>query len=59
MPMTPERHTRTVELFEEALALPPEARLEFLARSCAGNDDLRREVEAMLASAAQSDRFLE
>ncbi len=48
--MTPERWEKVGKLYEEASELPPEARAAFLEQACAGNDDLRREVEAMLAA---------
>ncbi len=57
--MTPERYQRITELFQATLARDREARLAFLAESCAGDDDLRREVEAMLAADAQPGGFLD
>ena len=44
-------------LFEEAMALDPGARTEFLTRACDGDAELRREVEAMIA-ACEPDRAL-
>lgn len=57
--MTAERYQRVVELFHAALELEPEARSAFLAQACAGDEELRREVEAMLAADAKSDGFLD
>ena len=37
-------------LFHAAVKLPPQARVAFLAEACAGDADLRREVEALLAA---------
>ncbi len=42
---------RLEEVFEQACALPAEARAGFLDRACAGEVALRTEVEAMLAVA--------
>ena len=42
---------RLEEVFEQACALPAEARADFLDRACAGEVVLRTEVEAMLAVA--------
>src|SRR3954454_18371221 len=53
------QHWLDVErLFHEALALPAERRLQFLDDSCAGNDALQRDVEALLDESADDD-FLE
>jgi hypothetical protein len=57
--MTPERYQRVAQIFQAASDRGPEARPAFLASACAGDDDLRREVEAMLAADAQSGGFLE
>src|ERR1700681_453095 len=56
--MTPERYHRILELFEEASKRAPDGRATFLTESCAGDEDLRRQVEAMLA-ADRSGGFLE
>ena len=47
--MTPERWKQIEAVFEEAVTLAPSARGEFLSRACAGDEELRREVEALLA----------
>jgi serine/threonine protein kinase len=57
--MTPERYQRVIELFQAASDCGPDARPALLAEACAGDDDLRREVEAMLAADAQAGGFLE
>ena len=46
-------------LFHEALDQPPEDRAAFLQRECAGDDDLRREVESLLAAERAAGQFLE
>lgn len=45
------------EIFCEARELAPGAREGFLDDACAGNPDLRREVEILLADAAGADAF--
>ena len=41
------------DVFDRAASLPPQERAAFLARSCDGNDGLRREVERLLAADAR------
>jgi serine/threonine protein kinase len=48
--MADDRQRRIRKLFELALELPPVSRGAFLDESCAGDDALRREVEALLAA---------
>jgi serine/threonine protein kinase len=57
--MTPDRYQRVVEIFQAASDCSPVARPAFLASACAGDDDLRREVEAMLAADAQGGGLLD
>ncbi|HUP25104.1 MAG TPA: protein kinase [Thermoanaerobaculia bacterium] len=47
--MDPERWRLVDRIFESALALPAEQRAALLARECDGDDELRREVESLLA----------
>jgi serine/threonine-protein kinase len=56
--MTPERYKQIGKLYHEALTLLPVERAAFLNRACNGNDDLRREVELLLASEVQAEQFL-
>jgi len=52
-------HWRRLEgLFYQALELNPEARAEFLDQSCGEDTELRKEVEALLASAEKNTDFL-
>jgi len=44
-----DRFRRARELFARAVELPPDARASFLEAHCAGDGELRREVEALLA----------
>jgi serine/threonine protein kinase len=59
MPPHPEdwRHVR--ELFETALALPADHRRSYVARTCGGDDALRRQVELLLDSHERANPFLE
>ncbi|MBZ5619895.1 MAG: protein kinase [Acidobacteriia bacterium] len=57
--MTPERYARVTELFKAASDRDPHARDVFLAHACAGDEELRRELEAMLDADAQSGGLLE
>jgi pimeloyl-ACP methyl ester carboxylesterase/tRNA A-37 threonylcarbamoyl transferase component Bud32 len=52
--VTESRRRRIEALFDKSLDLPAGYRAEFLARSCEGDPELRREVEALLAAAAQT-----
>ena len=47
--MTSDRFTRLETLYHAARARPVEARAGFLAEACGGDEDLRREVESLLA----------
>jgi eukaryotic-like serine/threonine-protein kinase len=58
MPMTPERHRQIVDLCQAAWDLNLESRAGFLNRACDADDELRREVEAMLAADQQASQFL-
>ncbi len=46
-------------VFFAALAMPASGRAEYLERVCAGNDDLRQQVERMIAARAEVGDFLE
>jgi len=48
--MTPERLERVSEVLEQAVVLAPEQRFSYLEEACAGDLELRREVESLLAS---------
>src|SRR3984885_12951599 len=49
---------RIEELFHEAADLAPIERAVFLARACAGNDELLRQVESLLANDKSKDEVL-
>jgi serine/threonine protein kinase/Tol biopolymer transport system component len=57
--MTPERRRQIEGLLYETLGRAPAARAAFLAEACAGDDDLRREVESLLAQEPRTNGFLE
>ncbi|MEY2499008.1 MAG: eukaryotic-like serine/threonine-protein kinase [Verrucomicrobiota bacterium] len=59
MPPTSERWLRVKELFEGAADLTPNERATFLSKECDGDTALRREVESLLDSDAQTDGFIE
>ena len=49
--MTPQRWQRLEQLYDEAAELPPLERARFLDEQCQGDEDLRRELTAMLRDA--------
>lgn len=57
--MQPERWRRVKELFTSSVDLAPAGRQPFLARACADDLELRREVESLLDAYQQSGGFLE
>lgn len=50
---------RDMVIFTEALRFPAELRAAFLDRACAGDESLRREVEALLRAHGRVGNFLE
>jgi hypothetical protein len=50
---------RDVAIFTQALQLPAGERAAFLDRACAGDEDLRRNVEALLRAHDRVGDFLE
>jgi serine/threonine-protein kinase len=59
MASSSDRWHRLEALFYEALELKPEARPDFLEKNCAGDVDLRKEVQALLDSAEKPIDFLQ
>ena len=55
--MQADRWKKIEELYEAAVALPPEKRSEYLERACPADAGLRGEVQSLLAQ--QADSFLE
>jgi eukaryotic-like serine/threonine-protein kinase len=57
--MTPERWKKIEQLCNAALERDASQRAAFLLQACQGDDELRREVESLLAQEKPADRFLE
>ena len=57
--MKPERWQQVAQLHSAALELEPSARQAFLAKACAGDGDLQREVESLLAFDGKDANFME
>ena len=57
--MNPERYGQIARLFHAAVELPSGERAVLLDRACAGDAELRREVESLLASDQQDKDFIE
>ena len=57
--MTPERWRRVEELYHAALTRDESDRPAFLARACAGDDAMLREVETLLAQPTSKGGFLD
>src|SRR5262249_50227386 len=47
--MTPEKWQKIDELYQEAVGLSPSQRRDFMLRACADDEEIRREVESLLA----------
>ena len=54
-----ERWQKVKELYEAALMFLPEERLKYLDERCAGDNELRREVESLLSFSEDAGSFLE
>ena len=57
--MTPERWAVVDAVLQAALECKPTERTAFVAQACAGDAELRREVESLLAAGAAAGDFLE
>ena len=57
--MTPERYQQIGEIYHSALELGPKQRVAFLAQACAGDEELLREVESLIASNEQAGEFIQ
>ena len=57
--MKPERWQQLDQLFHSALRLEPDERTAFLVEACAGDESLRRQVEALLAAHEEAGSFIE
>ena len=56
--MTPEQYQRIGGLYHEALERPVGERAAYLSQACAGDDELRGQVEALLIAHEQAREFL-
>jgi hypothetical protein len=56
--MTPERWRRVQDLCRQALDRTADERDSFLRKTCRGDDDLRREVDSLLAREDSAHDFL-
>ncbi|HEY3139467.1 MAG TPA: protein kinase, partial [Blastocatellia bacterium] len=57
--MTPERWQRVDEIFQAAIELKAEERSAFVDSACAGDEELRREVESLITADEQGLSFVE
>jgi hypothetical protein len=57
--MTRPAWARVEELYHAALERPAVQREAFLNQACGGDDELRREVQSLLAHEAEAERLME
>jgi serine/threonine protein kinase len=57
--MTPERYEHLAQVFRESLELEPSQRDSFLDKACFGDERLRQEVKALLASHEKSGMLID
>jgi hypothetical protein len=57
--MSPDQEPRLEEIFSAARNLAPLERASFLERACAGDSELRREADSLLAAHEQAGQFLQ
>ena len=57
--MDPERFQQIDKLLEQALDCEPAHRKAFLEQACAGDEELRKKVEALLAAHEKAGSFVE
>jgi serine/threonine protein kinase/TolB-like protein/Tfp pilus assembly protein PilF len=57
--MSPDRWNKIDELLDVAMELPLERRASYLAEACAGDEELRHEVESLLLAHEKSGTFIE
>jgi len=53
-----EQARNALEIFEQALAVAPAELAEFLQQACLENEELRAEVDSLLAAHSEADQFL-
>jgi eukaryotic-like serine/threonine-protein kinase len=59
MVMTPERWQQVKQIFNSAINYRPEERSSFISQACSGDEELRSEVESLIASHEQSGGFID
>src|ERR1043165_1798047 len=57
--MSPEQWREVEAIFHSALECPPEQRADLLTNACAGDQQLRRQVESLLDQADSTGSLLE
>jgi len=57
--MSSEHWRQLEEIFQTALDLAPEKRAPYIAKACAGDEELRRQVEALLSQYNEASNFLD
>src|SRR5574341_1534189 len=57
--MTPDRFQKVGDIYDQALELEPEWRDAFLDEVCASDEELRREVESLLAAHERAEGFID
>src|SRR5689334_23552728 len=57
--MTPDRWQQVKAIFNSAIAYAPEERSSFISQACLGDEELRSEVESLIASHEQSGSFID
>ncbi|HEX6717199.1 MAG TPA: serine/threonine-protein kinase, partial [Pyrinomonadaceae bacterium] len=57
--MTPERWQQVKEIFNSAINYRPEERGLFISQACSGDEELRSEVESLIASHEESGSFID
>ena len=57
--MTPERWQQVKDIFNSAITYRPDERSLFISRACSGDEELRSEVESLIASHEESGSFID
>ena len=57
--MTPERWQQVKQIFNSAITYRPEERSLFISQACSGDEELRSEVESLIASHEQTGSFID
>jgi eukaryotic-like serine/threonine-protein kinase len=57
--MSPERWQQVKQIFNSAITYRPEDRSLFISQACSGDEELRSEVESLIASHEQSGSFID